>query len=86
VLFRRVGALLVGVIVIGLVIALQVAGHFIAALNFFDRYTPQFFALFALGMLAVAMSRYSTRLFGWISGILFGSSCLSGPSLDRRPS
>lgn len=67
---RRFGTLAVGLVVVALVVALHVAGSYVPFFNLFDRYTPQFFALFAFGMLASSATS-SKRAFGATSAVVF---------------
>jgi peptidoglycan/LPS O-acetylase OafA/YrhL len=68
---RAFGPVMVGLIVIGLVVVQHIIGGFVPFVGLFDRYTPQFFALFTFGTLGVALCRHRRVHFGWVGGVLF---------------
>ncbi|MDQ4504343.1 acyltransferase [Sinomonas sp. ASV322] len=68
---RRWGSAVAGTLVAGAVLAQHLAAPFVPLAAFFDRFTPQFLALFVAGVFAVALARDS-RASRWagIAGAL----------------
>jgi peptidoglycan/LPS O-acetylase OafA/YrhL len=62
--------IVVGLVVTGLVIIQHIVGGVLPFVGLFDRYTPQFFALFTFGMLGVVLCRYRRMHLGWVGSIL----------------